>query len=290
MTFFELAQSLLRGYLDSSDLPVEVVFAGEKHQQWSAGPYTVSVTETGATTTLINLVRKSETKTAVVDWAEWGIEPDCEVSAQLRRRFADFLDEKFFPQLTSDRQDRRDPNDRTEQKPGPDQQNILPRRLEKVRPTGPERPPDMPDFEDEYELKDTHRPAAAPPALVGDRDLYPPGLPRHPEMKPYLDPLADGPRGGMYVGPDDPMFGSQRGNTSRRGVPPGARFDDPYGEDNLDDMGMGLPGGLRGPGSGFGGPGFGPGSGFGPGGSGFGPGGSGFGSGGAGFGGSGFGF
>ncbi|KAF7579812.1 PI31 proteasome regulator family protein [Clavispora lusitaniae] len=199
MTFFELAQSLLRGYLDSSDLPVEVVFAGEKHQQWSAGPYTVSVTETGATTTLINLVRKSETKTAVVDWAEWGIEPDCEVSAQLRRRFADFLDEKFFPQLTSDRQDRRDPNDRTEQKPGPDQQNILPRRLEKVRPTGPERPPDMPDFDDEYELKDTHRPAAAPPALVGDRDLYPAGLPRHPEMKPYLDPLADGPRGGMTI-------------------------------------------------------------------------------------------
>ncbi|EGW32739.1 uncharacterized protein SPAPADRAFT_60091 [Spathaspora passalidarum NRRL Y-27907] len=124
------------------------------------------------------------------------------------------------------------------------------------------RPPDMPDFEDEYEIKD-HRQPIQPNIVpsIGDDDLNPPGLPRHPELKPFIDPLAAGSAGtsgGMYPTPHHPLFGQpQSGNSSRRGVPPGARFDDPYGEDNLDDLGMGLPGNLRGPGRG--GPGSGPG-------------------------------
>ncbi|RLV91495.1 hypothetical protein JA1_003865 [Spathaspora sp. JA1] len=113
------------------------------------------------------------------------------------------------------------------------------------------RPPDMPDFEDEYEIRGSVK--RDPPTnfpSIGDDDLNPPGLPRYPEMKPYIDnPLAAGPArggGGMYPTPNHPLFGNpQSGNASRLGVPPGARFDDPYGEDNLDDLGRGLPGNLR---------------------------------------------
>ncbi|KAK6204304.1 PI31 proteasome regulator-domain-containing protein [Scheffersomyces amazonensis] len=117
------------------------------------------------------------------------------------------------------------------------------------------RPADMPDFDDEYEIK---RPGGPPPSAIfpsiGDDDLNPPGLPRHPELKPYIDPLGTGassstPYSGMHPSANHPIFGGpSSGNTSRLGVPPGARYDDPYGEDNLDALGSGLPGNLRGPG------------------------------------------
>ncbi|KAK6454594.1 PI31 proteasome regulator-domain-containing protein [Scheffersomyces xylosifermentans] len=118
------------------------------------------------------------------------------------------------------------------------------------------RPNDMPDFEDELEIRGSARSSSQPSGfpLVGDSDLNPPGLPKHPEMKPYIDPLRSGGSGdgGMYPTPDHPLFGGRQegGNTSRLGVPPGARFDDPYGEDNLDALGSGLPGNLRGGGFG----------------------------------------
>ncbi|ODV82434.1 uncharacterized protein CANTADRAFT_4427 [Suhomyces tanzawaensis NRRL Y-17324] len=141
-------------------------------------------------------------------------------------------------------------------------------------PTGTHhtRPADMPDFEDELEIRAPPRGTGSAlfPA-IGDRDLNPPGLPKHPEMKPFIDPLGS-EDGGMFPSPHHPLFGGrpQGGNTSRLGVPPGARFDDPYGEDDLDALGAGLPGNVRsssafGYGPGPGGPGFG-----GPGGPGFG--------------------
>ncbi|ABN67228.2 predicted protein [Scheffersomyces stipitis CBS 6054] len=114
------------------------------------------------------------------------------------------------------------------------------------------RPNDMPDFEDELEIRGSASgfgPSSSVLPAIGDRDLNPPGLPRHPEMKPFVDPLAQGGNdGGMYPSLDHPVFGGRHegGNTSRLGVPPGARFDDPYGEDNLDSLGSGLPGNLRG--------------------------------------------
>lgn len=124
------------------------------------------------------------------------------------------------------------------------------------------RPPDMPDFEDEYEIKRNERysrPQNPPP--IGDTDLNPAGLSGYPAMKPYLDPLAVNPHGGMHPDANHPLFGSGS-RASRPGVPPGARYDDPYGDDNLDAMGMGsnMPrhnnrGGFGG--SGFGGGGFG---------------------------------
>lgn len=139
------------------------------------------------------------------------------------------------------------------------------------------RPNDMPDFDDELEINSQPSVSTRTFPRIGESDLNPPGLPKHPSLKQWHDPLADNHPsgdGGMY--PTSGMFGEpNHGNTSRRGVPPGARFDDPYGEDQLQDIGMGLPAGLRrgppggppgGP-SGLGGP---PGFGFG----GFGPGGS----------------
>lgn len=124
-------------------------------------------------------------------------------------------------------------------------------------PTSQGRPNDMPDFDDELEIR---APARGPPASrsgfsIGDEDLYPSGVGKYPLMKPHLEYGPPGGDGGMYPSPNHPAFGGPPGgNTSRRGVPPGARFDDPYGEDNLDALGQGLPGNLRG-GLGFPGPG-----------------------------------
>lgn len=110
------------------------------------------------------------------------------------------------------------------------------------------RPNDMPDFDDELEIKARPRGSINAFPSIGDDDLNPPGLPKYPELKPFIDPLAGGGSGGMYPSADHPLFGLRgEGNTSRLGVPPGARFDDPYGEDNLGALGSGLPGNLRGP-------------------------------------------
>ncbi|KAI5952830.1 hypothetical protein KGF54_003697 [Candida jiufengensis] len=118
------------------------------------------------------------------------------------------------------------------------------------------RPSDMPDFEDEYEIKDPGAPthdtlghSNLPP--IGADDLNPPGIPSNPTLRGYLDPLQppnSSGGDGMYPTSNHPIFGSQQGgNSGRRGVPPGARFDDPYSEDNLDNLGQGLPSNLRGP-------------------------------------------
>lgn len=111
--------------------------------------------------------------------------------------------------------------------------------------------PDMPDFDDEYEMQ---RPAGPPSQhafpSIGHGDLDPPGIPKNPLLQPFVDPLQPQGDGGMYPTPNHPLFSGP--GSSRRGVPPGARYDDPLGDHNLDMVGSGLPGGLRGPG--FGGP------------------------------------
>lgn len=114
------------------------------------------------------------------------------------------------------------------------------------------RPPDMPDFEDEYEVKGKQR--FQPPPFdptIGDADLNPAGLGGYPTLQPFLDPLAANPHGGMYPDRDHPMFGGGPGGGGgagfpRPGVPPGARYDDPYGEEP--SLGMPGQGGLGGPG------------------------------------------
>ncbi|KAI5904895.1 hypothetical protein K4G60_g4053 [Candida parapsilosis] len=126
-------------------------------------------------------------------------------------------------------------------------------------------PNDMPGFEDEYEIKDKGPPVRdtlgqsthLPP--IGGDDLNPPGIPSNPTLQGYIDPLqapqgsgGSGLGGGMYPTPDHPIFGQggqHQGTSGRRGVPPGARYDDPYSEDNLDNLGQGLPSNFRGPGT-----------------------------------------
>ena len=105
------------------------------------------------------------------------------------------------------------------------------------------RPLDMPDFDDEYEIK------SPPPPLtnqlgrgnnnnvvpsIGSDDLNPPGIPQHPTLTPFIDPLQNSQNHhqGMYPALDHPIFGQrqqqqQQGPNSR--APPGARFDDPFG-------------------------------------------------------------
>lgn len=121
------------------------------------------------------------------------------------------------------------------------------------------KPDDMPDFEDEYQIKDKGPPirdtlgqSTHYPPIGGD-DLNPPGIPSNPTLQGYIDPLQASQGGGMYPTPDHPIFGQgggqHQGVGGRRGVPPGARYDDPYSEDNLDNLGRGLPPNFRGPGT-----------------------------------------
>ncbi|CUM67183.1 uncharacterized protein PRCAT00004876001 [Priceomyces carsonii] len=95
------------------------------------------------------------------------------------------------------------------------------------------RPSDMPDFDDEYEIRNNQDIIQDPTfPLIGDRDL---------------NPLSSSGDGGMIPSMDHPIFGrpSSSGATSRLGVPPGARFDDPLAEDDFDSMGKGLPSMLK---------------------------------------------
>lgn len=116
------------------------------------------------------------------------------------------------------------------------------------------RPDDMPDFDDEYDLRKSHGGGQGSPILapIGDRDLGPTGA--NPQMRPFIDPLASGPDGGgMFPSPQHPLFrGKRQGDDDLPpGVPPGARFDDPFG-----GAGFKPPGGFpNGPGGSSNGPG-----------------------------------
>lgn len=94
-----------------------------------------------------------------------------------------------------------------------------------------DRPDDMPDFDDEYDLKRNRHTSGFPHlAPIGDRDLAPTGA--YPQMRPFIDPLASGPDGGgMYPSPLHPLFTGRRQGDDilPPGVPPGARYDDPFG-------------------------------------------------------------
>lgn len=111
-----------------------------------------------------------------------------------------------------------------------------------------QRPPDMPDFDDEYEILPKNNAGRRDNRdifpSIGDDDLNPPGLPKNPELRPYLDHgrgrgSGSGSGGGMYPSLDHPLFRGGEGRGSHPnipGLPSGARYDDP--------MGGGGPGGL----------------------------------------------
>ncbi|KGU33068.1 Hap43p-repressed protein [Candida albicans P75063] len=106
------------------------------------------------------------------------------------------------------------------------------------------RPSDMPDFDDEYEIKNPPPPQPLTNQLgrnnnnnnvipsIGSDDLNPPGIPQHPTLTPFIDPLqnSQGQHQGMYPTSDHPIFGQhQQGQGPNSRAPPGARFDDPFG-------------------------------------------------------------
>lgn len=264
-SYYSLALELLRKYIRANISPsLDEKSSSPAHVQWSAPPYTVTVTEIAAATTLVNFVEGNQAKAITIDWTAFDAElPIKEISNDLEQSFSSFMDSKLFGGEKSRLKEQ------TNQERGPQLKSSTPRDEPSLRVRQSDqprllRPPDMPDFEDEYEIHLRQSASSTAMPIIGDRDLNPSGIGRHPEVKPYLDPLRADNDGGMYPSANHPIFGSRTGNTSRLGVPPGARFDDPYGEDNLEDMGLGLPGNLR-RGGGPGGHGFGP-LGFGPGG------------------------
>lgn len=268
--YLELSTQLVRGYIESyapSQYDAKLV-ESDRFNQYTVKDgeqvkVTVNISEVSDTSTLISFVTKGKEKvdTVVIDWTDsaWRVElPMDAVLQDLQKQFNGKLDGNIEGRVnTLMAEGGRAGDARGQRSTKPQPQPYIPLTAETS--TG-QRISDMPGFDDEYEIlkhSDEDRPTTRPFPTVGDRDLNPPGLPKHPQMKPYIDPMGGDEEGGMYPLMNHPIFGDRRqgGNSSRLGVPPGARYDDPMGEDNLDMLGQGLPGNLGNSGSGF--PGFG---------------------------------
>lgn len=259
MSYFKLAIALTREYVLAKINPqITTSVSTEKHEQWVAGLITITISELAPSKTLINFIDGDKTEAITVDWENFDVSALDKPTTEIQAMFDAYIDHKL--NLGGKIESRRAPEHKDSVVKEEKTQLPYLGCAEISSSITQKKPADMPDFEDEYEIKGSrHASSRAGTGLapIGDRDLNPPGLPRDPLMKPYIDPLAQNPDGGMYPSSNHPLFGRIGGNSSRLGVPPGARFDDPYGEDNLDDMGMGLPGNLRRGGPGYGGPGYG---------------------------------
>lgn len=243
-SYFTVATALTKEYVAKNfHKDIEQNVDTPQFVKWSAGPYTITISEISLQSTLVNIIKGKDTKSVMISWQEWDVSlPLDKISQDLQSRFQAFMDSHLFPLPKQHAQSEKPQSRLQEETPSAGLQMPLPG----IR-SSHARPNDMPDFDDEYEM--LSRPNHASSSgdglpSIGDRDLNPPGLPRDPLMKPYLDPLAH-PDSGMHPTRDHPLFGRTDPNTSRAGVPPGARFDDPFGESNLDDMGQGLPGNMR---------------------------------------------
>ncbi|ODV70228.1 hypothetical protein HYPBUDRAFT_151638 [Hyphopichia burtonii NRRL Y-1933] len=286
-SYLQLCSKLTNNYLGSlypKNGHFEQVVTGEseKVHQWSIKNnqvgqtvLTVNVSELSpASLILINLVNPNadnKVENVLLDWlkdlqeVKFPME-EISLSADLIEQFNNLFNSKVdcdeLKQLFEERTSLKESSDMFAQQPVKESRSIEnnypepPSLQASSKTVGSQRHiPDMPGFEDELEIQRPMNPNGNHSGFptIGDRDLNPPGLPKNPELKPFLDPLGGNSDGGMYPTPNHPLFGRERqGNTSRLGVPPGARFDDPLGEDNLDDIGNGLPGNLRGSSSGGG--------------------------------------
>jgi hypothetical protein len=259
---------------------LQVRVEGQSLLQLTDGDETINIVDLPKDTVLISIVCRGNVHSIIIDTTTFGVDfPLDAIDDSLQARFHTLISGKFDSKCFNSIKNH---TKSSTAKPYPSA-TLSQSSMSKSN----NRPNDMPDFDDEYEIKPSTKPPVSSIPSIGDRDLNPPGLPKNPELKLFIDPLAENnPDGGMYPTMNNPIFGiGSSGTTSRLGVPPGARFDDPFSQENLDDLGRGLPGNLRRPGPGGGPGGNGSGGGF----PGFGPGGtndfSGFGSGGPGFGG-----
>ncbi|GEQ67646.1 hypothetical protein JCM33374_g1311 [Metschnikowia sp. JCM 33374] len=274
-TGFTLISDLLKTYicqkLGIEPSSISETLSTENHVQWTVSeetnPATITATQLSDKKTILNFVNEDSVRAVQINLDAIGVGLPVKVdkiTQSLVDSFTAFVDDKLLQQgdfwKITPKKYNNQILENTNKSSAP-QLGSPPRSGNDIVSDVPatfSRPPDMPDFEDEYEVNGRGNIASQRGVFsIGERDLNPAGLSRDPPMKPYIDPLAGGiDGGGMYPTGNHPMFGRHQGNTSRLGVPPGARFDDPYGEDNLEDMGMGLPGNLRRPGfgDGFGGP------------------------------------
>ncbi|KAK4618131.1 hypothetical protein CLAFUW4_12356 [Fulvia fulva] len=103
-----------------------------------------------------------------------------------------------------------------------------------LRPRGP-MPEPMPGFEDPYDLQRPMRGQGQGGfGNIGERDLHPQGLGPNDPMRGGIGPGFGGPMGGGGMHPtfDDPLFAGQgrRGGGYNPQAPPGARYEDPFGQ------------------------------------------------------------
>lgn len=114
--------------------------------------------------------------------------------------------------------------------------------MPKVRsePDPPQRPADMPGWEDEYQVREGQRaPGLGRPLQgYGDSDLFPLGQ-RNPLM---TDPSLTAPPGGMMLDPMQELAKRREAEEAKNRGPgwmPGSKYDDPFGR-----PGFGGPGGF----------------------------------------------
>lgn len=205
---------------------------------------------------IVNLVFGSSLKSVLLDY-DAIFESSSDISETQIEKFNAILSKALLaPPVSRDKEPRNEPL--TLQPPEIRPAVIFP-DLPQSAPTAPsaEQPP---KFDDEYQMLGSSRkpqPLVNDPLAIGDRDLNPPGLPKNPAMSSFIDPLASNREGGMYPTPNHPLF--QGGGVP--GSSMGPRYDDPMfgdGSQDLEMIGNGLPGNLRGRGGrpgGFGGPG-----------------------------------
>lgn len=166
-------------------------------------------------------------------------------SSEALRQLRDCLERSVAQMSQKLYTSRGEPISESKDEPMPESTPIPDVRIPEGKPVPPSMKP--PGFEDEYEIM-TEKPQTLPsnPLSIGDRDLNPPGLPKFPEMKPFVDPLQN-PTGepGMHPTADHPLFRDPL-RYDPPSVPPGARFDDPFfgGKTDPELVGAGLPGNM----------------------------------------------
>lgn len=250
-SYFSLCMTLLRDYIDARKVEgfSREVNGGDQNEyivlkENSSGRIKLSVfiSNVGDTTSLINFFQHEPVKVEnlVIDWKAPGFDvtlPLDSIPTETREQFAYILDCKLAENMGFLKEIKSGEQAPTKKDGGLKEGPLHLPGLESFGPRVPEkRIPDMPGFEDEYEMLPSS--SGLPPTgafpTVGDRDLNPPGLPTHPSLKPFIDPLSmNHPgEGGMYMLSRHPFFREgplpyPHGSASRRGVPPGARFDDP---------------------------------------------------------------
>lgn len=270
--YLELTSTLVQGYIESyapEHLSSKLVESGRVHQYlMSSGEelkVTVNICEVSDAIYLVSFINKGTEKvdSVLIDWKSEALKthlPIESVSPELQTKFDGKIDMSINHKISkpfSNTGGSRDDKLRETRHPHP----VAPGGADVSSSANTRRIPDMPDFEDEYEVLGRNTGGVERPfPSIGDRDLNPPGLPKYPEMKPYIDPMGGTGEGGMHPLMDHPIFGGRRtsGNSSRLGVPPGARYDDPMGDDgsgafggigSSSRLGSGFPGfGGSGPG------------------------------------------